>query len=323
MAKIIITVLVLVGTCSSLPILLPIKLIKCERHDVKLHPETVKRGVLHIHSFFSHDSKLSPWMAISFARKEKIDFIVFTDHGNNHVGRLVGKGQGVNVIAGKELRIEGKYVLLFDDIKILTHSSNFEDFDIYEGFTPMDFFKRMKTIALMPSLPVGWAIFGSEWLGMLYTFFIDEKRLRSGKIVVAGINYHLKGGRIPPISILSTFNVMVWGEKPLEGIKEGRVFIALFDANDARDFLFALNCDGEMLLPSSKTLTCTDAEVFLKVPKNGVGIIKTDLGEFCTNKLSISSGRISAKVLKPILKLGNLLVGAKLWIWSNPFLLQS
>ncbi len=71
------------------------------------------RGVIHVHSNLSHDSRGDPEEILRAAKADGLDFVMMTDHNNPDIFRrgLDGLYDGVLVVRGAEIRSENDYVL--------------------------------------------------------------------------------------------------------------------------------------------------------------------------------------------------------------------
>ncbi|MBI3606506.1 MAG: PHP domain-containing protein [Nitrospirae bacterium] len=71
------------------------------------------RGVIHVHSNLSHDSRGDPAEILSAAKAIGLDFVMMTDHNNPKIFQrgLEGLHDGVLIVRGAEIGSEGDYLL--------------------------------------------------------------------------------------------------------------------------------------------------------------------------------------------------------------------
>lgn len=106
--------------------LYPIRRIKAKSFDLlpyKLPSLYLYSFEIHLHSQFSYDSLGKPEDIIDFSRAEDIDYVIVTDHDNDHIKHFADKG----LIAGIEKKILGEEggilgdLLLVEDIRVVAH----------------------------------------------------------------------------------------------------------------------------------------------------------------------------------------------------------
>ncbi len=107
--------------------LYPVRFLKAEKVNKTgfsdLPPLYLYSFELHIHTQFSYDSLGKPEDLIRASKEEDIDFVITTDHENDHIKNFAGG----NIIAGKEIKItdeKGRILgdlLEVQDIRVVAH----------------------------------------------------------------------------------------------------------------------------------------------------------------------------------------------------------
>ncbi len=119
------TLLVLLALYILYIFLRPVKLIKAESSDHLIEPPDffIYSFEAHVHTQFSYDSLGKPEDLRSAMEKQGIDFLIITDHDNDHIKHFCDE----RMIAGMERKItdhEGKVlgdVLIAGDVRLVAH----------------------------------------------------------------------------------------------------------------------------------------------------------------------------------------------------------
>ncbi len=107
--------------------LFPLKLVgKVRSSEDVLNPPDfyVYSYVIHIHSQFSYDSLGKPEDIIRAREKQRIDYVIVTDHNNEHIGKFADE----RLIAGREIKLNDEEGNLLGDLleignlKVIAHN---------------------------------------------------------------------------------------------------------------------------------------------------------------------------------------------------------
>ena len=358
--------------------LLPVRKIECREgniggvKDLIIDRYSVFSGALHIHTFFSKDSKTPPSWVLSFAKKNSFDFLLFADHNTTAVKNIVSVSDpNIEIIIGEEKSQKGKHLLLIDDEQFISHPYlGFKDeinkYKGFEGFSLIYLIQNVgiKKILLLPSFVFGFLLKGGDIPGILYDFIVDyedpfsiqnENFLNnlSTTVVLSVSDYHLKimwppmiG--LPPIPLIKSLNMIVWTDNReknniIQALKNGNSAVAFFEPERAKDFYFVGVKSNEIFPPSVLPTKPDEILAFFKKEKrererkrkkNAVILIETaEGGKRIKSDCFYGDAYVSfpqvqqpklvrAVVLKYFMKFGDILIGARRWIGTNPFYLK-
>lgn len=193
--------------------LYPVKLVRARRSEKKLQtfpPLYLYSFELHIHTQFSHDSLGKPEDLLLSAKEENIDFLIVTDHDNDHIKHFAGP----EIVPGKELKLtdeKGRVMgnlLEFGDIKVIAHPFKekyrwrlpicgdyfFELIDLKDALLE----KKLLLFALLPAVILRGLVSTNLALNLLKKLIDIRKYARLylkmdiDNPVVGGLDHHVK-----------------------------------------------------------------------------------------------------------------------------------